>query len=85
MIHTCNAYCAAGEHCDLVLTSPIPGDREEVRRHLDSAYAFQYGARVTRIEPASEAPGLNAFAPEDLHDLTPAPRSDSQRWLVWWS
>ena len=82
--HACNARCRDSRHCDLVYTStthPLA-----TWRHLAEQYARVYGVRVVEMQPATEAPPLEAHARARLRSLAgePEPAGDRARWLVWW-
>ena len=76
--HTCNAYCTETEHCELVYTSER-GTEGKIRQ----AMGYYRGLKVTRAEPAPEAPPMEMIPAAQLDHLQ-GPPSDAMRWLVWW-
>jgi hypothetical protein len=66
-----------------VLTGDAPP--EAAFALIAQAFLRGLGVRVKSVEPAREAPGLEALPYESLINLTPQRRPrDEARWLVWW-
>ncbi len=80
--HTCNAYCRAPEHCDLVLS-----EAKATPDTIAQGYGYAYRVHVNRVLPAREAPGLDELPREALEPVTTAAilrPADATRWLVYW-
>lgn len=83
--HTCNAYCAGGEHTELIYANAhldLAGGAAMVAR----AYRAEgLSVRVHSVEPASEAPPIEAQPADRLHRLVGNTDSGQRPYLVRWS
>lgn len=76
----CNVYCTETEHCDIVYIT-----RADEAHQVAAAYHYRYGVKVTRMEPASEAPDIEQLHPGALRQIgAGGPAEDGTRLLVWW-
>lgn len=83
--HTCNAYCDDAVHAELIYSNA----------HLDlrggtaivaSAYREQgLNVQVRSVEPAAEAPPIDAHPDDRLHRLVGATNDGQRPYLVRWS